>query len=167
MHDLQRYEEDILPKAIILGEELGVDLQLAEPSGGSPSSLQTRRCFLPWHETWVDIDGSILLCHSHGAQTAGHLRNFHQAWNGSLYRTVRRGLVSGKPFGACDGCGMNFAKQREHEPVPLDPMNFLGNSDANSHVKWSGRMRQFDLRGRRNWSKVDDTSLLQERNDDS
>lgn len=151
MTGLQRYEQEVLPRALALGVELGIDLQLAEPSGGTVDGLRARRCFLPWHETWVDVDGSIVICHSHGGQVAGHLDDFPGAWNGSLYRAVRRGLASGSPIGACDGCGMNLDKHDEHEPVPYDPMSFLQGTDGDAPVRWSGRMRQFDLRGRRRW----------------
>lgn len=29
-----------------------------------------RTCFLPWHESWVDVDGAVLVCHSHGGTVA-------------------------------------------------------------------------------------------------
>ncbi|MCK6572211.1 radical SAM protein [Myxococcota bacterium] len=152
MVDLRHYEEHVLPTTLALGAELGIDLQLAEPSGGDIGGLRKRRCFLPWHETWVDFDGSILLCHSHGDQVAGHLHDFQGAWNGPLYHSVRRGLAEDRPVGACDGCGMNFEKVKEHSPVPYDPRTFVDGSDAAASVRWSGRMRQFDLRGRRAWA---------------
>jgi MoaA/NifB/PqqE/SkfB family radical SAM enzyme len=151
MPDTREYDQEILPFTLALGEELGIDLQLAEPMGGAAAALISRRCFLPWHETWVDIDGSILVCHSHGGVVAGSLDAFAAAWNGPLYTSVRRGLTCGKPIGACDGCGMNLHKRSEHEPVPYDPQTFLGGNDASAPTRWSGRMRQFDLRGRRNW----------------
>ncbi len=150
MEELDRYAEQILPAALQRGQELGVDLQLAEPHGGSAAALKARICFLPWHETWVDIDGSVLLCHSHGGALAGHLDAFQAAWNGSLYTRVREGFARGCPVGACDGCGMNYEKRSEHAAVPYDPAAFTGSGEA-GEVRWSGRMRQFDLRGRREW----------------
>jgi MoaA/NifB/PqqE/SkfB family radical SAM enzyme len=151
MEDLERYAQDILPAALQLGEELGIDLQLAEPPGGDPAGLIARTCFLPWHETWVDVDGSVLVCHSHGGGTAGQIEDFGAAWNGPLYTAIRKGFARGCPVGACEGCGMNFAKRHEHEPVPYEPSDFAGPVTGDG-VRWSGRMRQFDLTGRRDWS---------------
>ncbi len=145
---LERYETHILPETLEVGHSLGVDLQLAEPSGGEPEDLTPRTCFLPWHETWIDLDGSIRLCHSHQGRTAGTLEVFRSAWNGPLYRRVRAGFASGKPEGACRGCGMNFDKPAEHVPVPYDPASFLNHDVPNpAPVRWSGRMRPFDLHG--------------------
>lgn len=152
MMHLQHYENVVLPLALEMGDALSIDLQLAEPSGGLLSDLRERRCFLPWHETWIDVDGSILICHSHSGKLAGHLQHFQDAWNGDLYRSVRSGLVKGTPFDACHGCGMNLEKDEEHAPVPYDPSSFLGETHKDSMVRWSGRMRPFDLRDRRSWS---------------
>lgn len=150
MGDLERYEEHILPRALALGEELGVDLQLAEPSGGTREGLEEAVCHLPWHESWIDVDGSVLLCHSHGGEVAGRLEEFEAAWSGPLYRSVRRAFAEGRPAGACDGCGMNLKKASEHEPVPYDPGTFLSTPGGGaSAVTWSARMRPFDLGGRR------------------
>ena len=150
MGDLERYEQDILPRTLALGEELRVDLQLAEPSGGSREALTPRVCHLPWHESWIDVDGSVLVCHSHGGEVAGSLEDFAAAWSGPLYRSVRRGFAEKRPIGACDGCGMNLAKATEHEPVPYDPGTFLsGEPSETQDVHWSARMRPFDLAGRR------------------
>jgi MoaA/NifB/PqqE/SkfB family radical SAM enzyme len=150
--DLQHYEQQVLPLALAVGAELGVDLQLAEPSGGDPAGLKRRRCFLPWHETWVDVDGAVLLCHSHGGEIAGRLDDFHAAWNGALYQSVRRGLVAGEPVAACAGCGMSLDKQEEHEPVPFDPDAFIDGAEGDAPIRWSGRMRPFELAGRRIWA---------------
>lgn len=150
MGDLDRYESDILPRTLALGQELGIDLQLAEPSGGTRETLGAQVCHLPWHESWVDLDGSVLLCHSHGGHVAGQLRNFRAAWMGKLYRSVRQAFAAGQPIGACNGCGMNLAKSDEHEAVPYDAATFLsGQNDSTSAVQWSARMRPFDLTGRR------------------
>lgn len=151
MEDLERYARCILPTALTRGQELGIDLQLAEPPGGAIASLEPRACFLPWHETWVDIDGSILVCHSHGGQTAGSLADFSAAWNGPVYRAIRGGLAQRCPVGSCDGCGMNFAKHEEHQAVPYDPSGFRGDAPTEG-VRWSGRMRQFELGTRRAWT---------------
>ena len=153
MGDLERYEHHILPQALELGHTLGIDLQLAEPSGGDPASLSPRTCFLPWHETWVDFDGTVLTCHSHEGQAAGTVQDFAAAWNGPLYQQVRAGLSVGCPVGACSGCGMNYAKSAEHVPVPFDPASFRGAKNDSAPIRWSGRMLQFDLGGRREWRR--------------
>ena len=148
MGSLDRYEREILPDALELGDALGVDLQLAEPSGGDPAKLNRQVCHLPWHETWIDVDGAVLLCHSHGGEVAGHLDRFADAWNGPLYSRVRAAFAAGAPIGACDGCGMNFGKSAEHVAVPYDPGSFVRLRRGRDEVGWSGRMRQFQLRRR-------------------
>jgi MoaA/NifB/PqqE/SkfB family radical SAM enzyme len=151
MEEMQRYAEEILPAALQRGDERGIDLQLAEPPGGTASQLIRRTCFLPWHESWVDVDGAVLVCHSHGGTVAGTLDDFQRAWNGTVYQGVRRGFARGCPVGACEGCGMNFAKHNEHDAVPYDPDGFAGHAPSGA-VRWSGRMRQFELQGRREWT---------------
>lgn len=148
MGHLERYERELLPTALELGAALGVDLQLAEPSGGDPADLSRQVCHLPWHETWIDVDGAVLLCHSHGGEVAGHLDRFADAWNGPLYSRVRAAFAAGAPTGACDGCGMNFSKSAEHARVPYDPGSFVRLRRGRDEVGWSGRMRQFQLRRR-------------------
>jgi MoaA/NifB/PqqE/SkfB family radical SAM enzyme len=151
MGEMQRYAEEILPAALQRGAERGIDLQLAEPPGGTVADLLPRTCFLPWHESWADVDGAVVVCHSHGGTVAGTLDDFHGAWNGEVYQAVRLGFARGCPEGACDGCGMNYAKQNEHDAVPYDPAGFTGDGPAGA-VRWSGRMRQFELQGRRVWT---------------
>jgi MoaA/NifB/PqqE/SkfB family radical SAM enzyme len=148
MPDLARYEKELRPEALALGEELGVAVELAEPSGGRRSELLPQVCHLPWHETWIDVDGAVLPCHSHGGVVAGHLEDFQAAWMGPLYRGQRRGLASGQPDGACDGCGMNFARASDEAPVPYDVPAFLPGRGEAGEVRWSGRMKQFDRRAR-------------------
>lgn len=155
MPDLDRWTP-VLEEALGLGQELGLDMQIAEPPApGNRDLLPTRACFLPWHETWIDVDGAVLLCHSHGNEVAGWFgkRPFADIWNGPLLQRVRAGFAAGRPVGACDGCGMTRWKASEHEPVPYDPASFLSPTARSTideaPVRWSGRMRPFDLRGRR------------------
>lgn len=145
----------ILFEALREGERLGVDLQCAEPVG-SAADVQASVCHLPWHEAWVDLDGAVLPCHSHGGDTAGNVLTapFAEAWNGDLYRRIRRGFGAGRHDWHCDGCGMNCLKPAEHAPVPYDIESFLSMAGrqglSSSAVRWSGRMRPFGLVGRRN-----------------
>lgn len=44
MGHLDHYEREVLPTSLALGEALGVDIQLAEPSGGDPGALRPRVC---------------------------------------------------------------------------------------------------------------------------
>lgn len=144
----------ILDEAEVVAQRLGVSLQCAEPVGVVEDVAEIA-CHLPWHETWIDLDGAILPCHSHGGDSAGNILSapFINAWNGPLYRRIRGGFARGRPTWNCEGCGMNCMKSSEHAPVPYDPESFLSPSGrqgmASSPVRWSGRMRPFDLKGRR------------------
>ena len=148
----------ILDEALRVGADLGVDLRLAEPSAqGSTVAVEATACHLPWFESWVDLDGSVLPCHSHGGDAAGNLNSaeFASIWNGPLYQRIRQGFADRLLTWHCDGCGMNCQKAAEHVDVPYDPENFLSpdwrrnNPAARSSVRWSGRMKQFDLDHRR------------------
>jgi len=149
LRDSEEYETEILPRTLELGQALGIDLQLAEPSGGRAAELTEQACHLPWHESWIDVDGSVVLCHSHGGEIAGHIDRFREAWMGPLYQRVREGFARRRPIGACDGCGMNLLKSEEHQRVPYDPATFLSSGTDEGAVAWSGRMRPFNLGGRR------------------
>lgn len=144
----------VLDSALREGEACGVTLQCAEPAG-AVADVEAISCHLPWHETWVDLDGAILPCHSHGGDIAGNIlaAPFVEAWNGPLYRSIRAGFARSNPTWHCDGCGMACQKASEHAPVPYDAENFLSTAGragrALSPVRWSGRMRQFELKGRR------------------
>ena len=158
MHDLGAWPA-VLAAALREGERLGVDLQCAEPAATGEAALTRGVCHLPWHEAWVDIDGSVLPCHSHGGDSAGNVLEaaFAAAWNGPLYRKIRRAFSVGRPDWHCEGCGMNLLKSAEHEAVPYDRESFLARPGregtallpSSSLVRWSGRMRQFELTGRR------------------
>ncbi|MDB4929963.1 MAG: hypothetical protein JWM10_2447 [Myxococcaceae bacterium] len=149
----------VLAEALREGERLGIELQCAEPEGTGETSLRRSVCHLPWHEAWLDIDGSVLPCHSHGGDSAGNVLDapFVAAWNGPLYRKVRRAFALDRPAWYCDGCGMNLVKSAEHDAVPYDRESFLARTargggallPTSSLVRWSGRMRQFELTGRR------------------
>lgn len=148
--------EPRVAEALRVGEKVGVDLQLAEPllRGAVSEDLRPNVCHLPWHESWIDLDGAILACHSHRGDVAGNVMSepFLVAWNGDLYKRLRRGWAEGRPGWSCAGCGMAWAKSAEHVPSPLDPESFLSPAArgiARSPVRWSARMRPFDLAGRR------------------
>lgn len=158
MHDLSVWPP-VLEEALREGARLGIELQCAEPEAQEGAGTQgATACHLPWHETWIDVDGAVLPCHSHGGDTAGNVLNepFATLWNGPLYRSIRRGFAVGRLEWHCDGCGMNCQKSEEHEAVPYDRQSFLSpgwrarhGTGGGSLVRWSGRMRQFDLKGRR------------------
>jgi MoaA/NifB/PqqE/SkfB family radical SAM enzyme len=157
MHDLSVWPP-VLAEALREGERLGVDLQCAEPEAVGAHDLSPGACHLPWHEAWIDLDGAVLPCHSHGGDTAGSVLEapFLEAWNGPLYRRIRRAFAAGSPAWNCVGCGMNLQKCVEHEGVPYDRASFLSPTgragalvSASSLVRWSGRMRPFELTGRR------------------
>ncbi len=143
-----------------VGERLGVRVQLAEPPAetGSPSTLRQIACHLPWHEAWVDVDGAVLPCHSHGGDRAGNLLEtpFAAIWNDGLYRRIRAGFATERPAWHCDGCGMCYRRASGMSAVPYDLGSFSSSAARVSpdsaglvQVRWSGRMRPFELTGRR------------------
>ncbi len=152
--DEQTRWRDILAETLALGMELGIDLQLAEPeSRRGDASLTPSTCHLPWHEAWIDHDGAVLPCHSHGGDVAGNIAQqpFFEAWNGPLYRRIRDALAGGEESWRCTGCGMNFRNSSRHAAVPYDWESFLSGSNEDAiaaPVRWSGRMRPFGLEGR-------------------
>lgn len=150
--------EPVLADALQVGADLGIELQLAEPMSTDLAAVSHGEvCHLPWHETWVDLDGSVLPCHSHGGERAGDLTltPFSAIWNGELYQRIRQGFANRRPAWNCDGCGMTCRKAFEHAAVPYDPASFLSpqwrqaNPGPRPAVRWSGRMKQFDLSHRR------------------
>ena len=159
MHDLSIWPP-VLAAALREGQRLGIELQCAEPEQAREApSVSRTACHLPWHETWIDLDGAVLPCHSHGGDSAGNILNssFEAVWNGPLYRRIRRGYSAARLDWQCEGCGMNCQKAEEHQAVPYDPASFLspaGRSTtlhpAESLIRWSSRMRPFGLEGRRN-----------------
>lgn len=161
MHELSVWPP-ILEQAETGAQRLGIALECAEPAGEpDATALISTTCHLPWHEAWIDIDGAVLPCHSHGGDVAGNLLDapFSAIWNGPLYRRIRRGYARGRLDWHCDGCGMNCERATPEGAVPYDPESFLSPAwravhagHARSPIRWSGRMRQFDLTGRRDGS---------------
>lgn len=147
--DPRHFDTVVRPRALERGHELGVVVDLAEPGGGDPSALRPRTCPLPWHESFVDVDGAVVLCHSHEGRVAGRLDRFPEAWNGPHLRAVRRAFGAGQPAGSCAGCGMTYSRGRGNGAVPYDMGSFQSTGAAGPGIRWSGRMRPFDLTDRR------------------
>ncbi|MDK2947561.1 MAG: hypothetical protein PWQ63_721 [Methanolobus sp.] len=159
MLHMQDYEI-ILKQSMQVGKELGIDLELAEPplKFDDDFQLNSKVCHLPWYESWIDIDGSVYPCHSNSDLDIGNIckSKFTDIWNGQFYRDIRNAIRKGEPVWNCKGCGMLYEKDEEHQRVPYDPENFLSqnyrkNKTKLSGIRWSGRMKQFELN--RGWNK--------------
>jgi radical SAM protein with 4Fe4S-binding SPASM domain len=142
----------VLMEALERGKELGIQMECAEPVANETHPLpEWNVCHLPWHESWIDIDGSVFACHSHGGESFGniHLQPFNEIWNSNKYQMIRKGFFDRSPVWNCDGCGMTCKKSTEHQPVPVDRQSFLYSTEPKpiDNVRWSGRMKQFDLGG--------------------
>jgi MoaA/NifB/PqqE/SkfB family radical SAM enzyme len=133
----------VLEEARLQGARLGILIECAEPAVEEGNfevrGLVPAVCHLPWHEAWVDVDGAV-----------------SPLWNGPLYRRIRRGYARGRPDWNCTDCGMNCQRSSERGAVPYDKENFLSEASRRgiapvdrSVIRWSGRMKQFDLVGRR------------------
>ncbi|MBL8634341.1 MAG: SPASM domain-containing protein [Myxococcales bacterium] len=150
--------QPVADRAQELALRLGVQLQIAEPAAQTTEAvLQRVACHLPWHEAWIDYDGAVLPCHSHGGDQAGNIMqtDFSEIWNGPLYQRIRRGFAEDRPSWHCDGCGMCYRRLNRSTAmaVPYDAENFLSTAPPPRsdlmQIRWSGRMRPFDLTGRR------------------
>ncbi len=140
----------VLMEALDRGKELGIQMECAEPVASDSDPMPGWNvCHLPWHESWIDIDGSVFACHSHGGESFGNIHHspFREIWNSHKYQAIRKGFFDKSPVWNCDGCGMTCKKSTEHQPVPVDRQSFLYSSEPEqvSNVRWSGRMKQFDL----------------------
>ena len=99
-------------EAVEVGRDAGVDLRLAEQIAADATeaerNLRCVRCHLPWHESWIDVDGAVYPCHSHGGKALGNVSEgpFRSAWTGEPCRAVRRGDLP-----ACRRCGMNYRRR--------------------------------------------------------
>lgn len=142
----------VLMESLEIGKELDIMMECAEPVATEYDvPPEWNVCHLPWHESWIDIDGSVYPCHSHGGESFGniHQDNFTDIWNSRMYQKIRKGFLLKSPVWNCDGCGMTCKKTSEHQPVPVDKESFLFQREPKqvSNVRWSGRMKQFDLGG--------------------
>ena len=156
VHFLDDYER-ILQESLTIGDELNIELELAEPSLKSDDiGMESQACHLPWYESFIDTDGAVFICHSHGGENCGNMNDsgFNDIWNSELYQTVRKGFRVDSPCWSCKDCGMNFRKEDEHQEVPYDMANFLSEGQTTlvdrerRNIRWTGRSRQFDLTGR-------------------
>lgn len=149
--------QPFIDAAADVGARLGIGLQLAEPAAKGEASAPLREiaCHLPWHETWIDLDGAVLPCHSHGGDLAGNVLHapFPLIWNGPLYRRIRAGFAADRPTWHCNGCGMCYRRANRTAAVPYDTESFRRRAarspESPSLVRWSGRMRPFELTKRR------------------
>jgi MoaA/NifB/PqqE/SkfB family radical SAM enzyme len=88
----------------------GVDLALPR------TSPARERCVLPWAQTYVLRDGTVLPCCLYGQKLRraevtrlhGHGNifdtPFHDIWNNEKFRRIRRDLKEGTLRGLCEGC---------------------------------------------------------------
>lgn len=142
-------------QAIDYGNRLGLSLEIAEPmlidkfkEKELTSKLSIRACPLLWAEAFIDVNGEVYPCHSHGGDNCGSIlsKEFHSVWNSDFYRSLRNGMQKDKPIWHCTGCGMNIQKDYEDQHVPYDFENFTSKRTYGSNVlRWSSRTKQFDL----------------------
>ncbi len=147
--DLEDYDE-IHKKAISLGKKLNIHLELAEPSHNFDlKDLIPRACPLLWVESFIDVDGSVYPCHSHGGDSIGNLNgsNFKDLWNSPFYQDLRLKIKIKTPIWHCKGCGMLYEKIFKNQAISYDFNNFKSiHSYKTDGIRWSSRMKQFDNR---------------------
>jgi radical SAM protein with 4Fe4S-binding SPASM domain len=142
-------------QAIEYGSKLDLSLEIAEPmlideskEKELVSKLSIRACPLLWAEAFIDVNGEVYPCHSHGGDNGGSIlsNDFHSIWNSEFYRSLRNGMHKQDPIWHCTGCGMNIQKDYEDQHVPYDFENFTSKRSYSSHdLRWSSRSKQFDI----------------------
>jgi radical SAM protein with 4Fe4S-binding SPASM domain len=144
----EEYNE-IRKKTIACGKQNRIDLEIAESaSGSSLEVLIGRACPLLWAESFIDVNGDVYPCHSHGGDRAGTIisNRFLDIWNSGFYTNLRNCVKNGNPAWHCSGCGMNYERKDENQAVPYDVQNFKSNRSYESKgIRWSSRMKQFDI----------------------
>ncbi len=153
-----KYEEEfneIHEESLEIANEYNLEIEIAEPRGiDFKFQLLSIPCTLPWSQSWIDVDGAVYLCHSHNGESAGNIQKnkFIEIWNSQLYQKVRNGFRNNKLVWYCKNCGTNYYKQDFNQQVPYDICNFRsGTYNYNVPIRWSGRMKQFDLPRFKRW----------------
>ncbi|MBP8073564.1 MAG: radical SAM protein [Bacteroidia bacterium] len=145
----QELFEPIRQSALAFADECGIALEISEPlmSEGTPPDLIQQACRLLWTECWIDVDGSIFPCHSHQNLSYGKIQHepFLQSWNAAPFLSLRQAQICGSPRGICKGCGMNYLKKDENQPVPIDRNNYLSGPKQDVDMRWSSRSKQFEI----------------------
>lgn len=97
-------------KAKELGVRFAVEFALPESANSENSRTSRKRCLWPWLSVNVTIDGFLTPCSyvpCHDGSGLGNLLEtpFLELWNAPAYRTLRRGLRSGRVEGlVCECC---------------------------------------------------------------
>ncbi|MCQ2252799.1 MAG: radical SAM protein [Bacteroidales bacterium] len=142
--------EQVRKYSIKLAEELGIALELSEPPNATskPTGLVPQKCRLPWGECFIDSDGEVYSCHTHGHRSMGNIYQLSmpEIWDGQYATFLRKSLIDCSIRSNCSNCGMNYMKVDENQPVPYNLSGFLHSGEpADSEIRWSSRNKQFLL----------------------
>jgi MoaA/NifB/PqqE/SkfB family radical SAM enzyme len=112
--EAQREEllQRLIPEAKEAARQLSVETNLdvferQVMSGGRDTApIKDVGCFMGWTYARVTVDGTILFCCSTEVNVADLSRgSFSSQWNGELWNSVRKRLMSGRYFPNCVQCG--------------------------------------------------------------
>ncbi len=150
----QKEYNSIYKKAIVLGRKLDVSVEIAAPfliedkETFSPNCLCLRNCPLLWLESWIDINGDVIICANPMRLTAGnvfHANDFSTLWNNDVYTKLRRSFSKKQLIIPCKGCGNAYSNPNQCS-IPYDINNFLYpwtyTTDYSYPIRWSGRTAQ-------------------------
>ena len=142
--------EQIRRLSIQLAEDLDIALELSEPpnSTSKPTGLVPQKCRLPWGECFIDSDGEVYSCHTHGHHSMGNIyhRQVSEIWDGEYALFLRKSLIDSSIHSNCSNCGMNYMKIDENQPVPYNLSGFMHDAEPSSgEIRWSSRNKQFLL----------------------
>ena len=73
----------------------------------------------------VSIGGDVAPCPMPGRPVAGNLleQDFDAIWNGEVLRSMREGLVAGRPHACCRHCSQNPERYDPSDPATVRPTN--------------------------------------------
>jgi MoaA/NifB/PqqE/SkfB family radical SAM enzyme len=140
-----------IEEAAEIAKGYGVLFLGAEKSEAGGPAPEKGLCATPWYQTWVDMDGSVMPCHSHRGAVMGRAENgIGAVWNGAAYRDLRSSMISDSPDSICHLCGMRYSRTDGVRAADYDRDNFLSENSVNQRedagVRWSSRTRLFDTR---------------------
>lgn len=77
------------------------------------------KCYTPWFDLYIDVDGNVRSCCWGQAKSLGSLesQSFRQIWNGKPFRELRKTVNSPDPPAYCRICSLRIGINAGEEPA--------------------------------------------------